>query len=180
MSVERDDIACADHYAVSGTDLVNSHEHLVVLRGLHPRPVNIQVHAPRQIIHRLLVCPLFEQAAHIQQEHDGSGSRIISSDKRYRDRRRIQDRDLHAAPAQAVQALADIPRGLAQAVQTAERNRQKDPPQSAADHQEKQLVLIGAAQFPPCMCGYFHFGALITEIRERLNDRSARFFLLII
>ena len=108
MSVKRYDIPSADHDTVPGLNLIDSHEHFAMIRLFHPCLIHIQVHAARQVIDRFFVGPLFEKASDIQKEHDRIRRGILSSQKRYPDRCRIKDRDLHTSLPQAAQSFQDI------------------------------------------------------------------------
>ncbi len=109
-----------NHHAVKGNDIAHTHYNLVADCDIghrrqyllpvlsQPYLADIEGHAPRQIAHRLFVCPFFQKFTDSKQEHDGSCRFHVAAQYRNADCRRIQDRHLQFSAAKRFNSKPDI------------------------------------------------------------------------
>ncbi len=99
-TVQRDNVGGPHNDAVPGLYGAHVHEHILAL-SLEPYLIHLQRHGTGQIADRLLVGPLLQDLADVQQEHDGGRRCEVTSQHGGQNCRGIQHRHLDPSVQQA-------------------------------------------------------------------------------
>ena len=152
QAVHGDDAAGADDYRIPRLDLGHGDQHFALGRA-QPDPVHIQRHAPGQIRHGFLSCPLLQQLAHLQQKHDHSGGSEVPSAGRNGNRQGIQQLHLDAAAQQAAQSSPHKGDHVPENAGNPQWRREKQGTGSFAHYLSYQLLLKFPVQRPGAVGG---------------------------
>ena len=152
QTVHGDDASGADDYRIPRLDLGHRNQHFA-LGCAQPDPVHIQRHAPGQIRHRFLPCPLLQQLTHLQQEHDGAGGIKVAPERRDGNGQGVQQFHLDAAAQQAAHAPPHKGDHVPEYAGKAQRRREKQGAGGLAHHLCHQLLLKFPVQRPAAVGG---------------------------
>ena len=152
QAVHGDDASGADDYRIPRLDLGHRNQHFA-LGCAQPDPVHIQRHAPGQIRHRFLPCPLLQQLTHLQQEHDGAGGIKVAPERRDGNGQGVQQFHLDAAAQQAAHAPPHKGDHVPEYAGKAQRRREKQGAGGLAHHLCHQLLLKFPVQRPAAVGG---------------------------
>ena len=154
-AVQRDHIAGAHHYLIPGVDAGQRHQHLA-LRGAHPDLIHVQRHAAGKVVQTLFPRPLFQQAAHRQQEHHRACGAVIAPQEGGGDAERIQHLYFQLAVQQAADALPDKGDGAPHRIRRRDGRRQEHLAEHPARHKADHLFLIFLIDLPAVVRGDQH------------------------
>ena len=93
-AVKRDDVSCPHYDMVSRHNFADGYEYFFAVLCFDPCVVDVYIHAAGKVVNGLLVGPVFQEGARIQQEHDRPGGRPASAQDGDGNRRRVQNGDL--------------------------------------------------------------------------------------
>ena len=140
-AIKRHHVARTHNDLVPRLDLGDGHQNFGSLTA-HPNTVNVQGHAASQIIQALFACPFFQQSAHIEQEHNGTGGIKVTAQQRYTDRKCIQHFHFQLAMPQADQTTADKFNCFEHRDNGLHRSRQKQLAERTEHHQVDKTFLV--------------------------------------
>ena len=140
-SVQRDGGGGADDDGVSFFYGVHMGKHLLAVFIQHPYLIDIEFHRPGQIINGFPVRIVFEDFTEAKQEHDRGRCRMITCQKRHRDRSRIKHRYIEFPVQQALKSLHDKRDRLHSGDKGFENIRHKEPAKHSVCNMGKQILL---------------------------------------
>ena len=151
-AVQRDDAPGPDHNQIAGLHLPNGDQYLVV-PVFQPHPVYVKGQTLRQVGHRLLPCPVFQQLPDLQQEHDGAGGAKVPAAGRNPDGQGIQQLHLDLTPSQTAKALAQERRHVPNHPGNPQRRRQEQGGRRLYCHLTHQFLLELPVHSPGAVIG---------------------------
>ena len=89
-TIQRNQISHAHHNLIFRLHIPHRHQHFLI-SCLFPDLLHLQTHTSCQIVHRLFMGPFLQNLSNLQKEHYGTCCLEIPTQKRYSDRRGIQN-----------------------------------------------------------------------------------------